>query len=188
MDKRFGEIRDKLSPFFEKARAWIGDTGQFRSKKGLGYGLMLVTSTILFLTMGGSRQKPPEGPPSIDPGIAGGEVDSVITEGREEMEMARSRAAGSETPPEVIEPVYETWGRDPFTTLGPFREVTRLPEDPGLSLSAISWKDGEAIALINDFVVREGDVVEGARVIDITSGSVILNRDGRRFNLTLSGG
>lgn len=54
---------------------------------------------------------------------------------------------------------------------------------PAFTLQAISQKNGHAVALINDRLLREGDAVDGARVARILADSVELEIGGRRVVL-----
>src|SRR6185295_19834783 len=51
---------------------------------------------------------------------------------------------------------------------------------PELHLEAISSQDGRPVAVINGQLVREGDDVEGARVVKIAADHVELDVQGRR--------
>jgi hypothetical protein len=54
-----------------------------------------------------------------------------------------------------------------------------LPE-PEFRLNAISTRDGHPVALLNDRLVREGDVIEGVRVLHIGEDFVELDVRGQR--------
>jgi hypothetical protein len=49
-----------------------------------------------------------------------------------------------------------------------------------LRLNAISQQDGLPVAILNDRLVREGDVFDGIRVIRIGDAEVEVEVDGRR--------
>jgi hypothetical protein len=55
--------------------------------------------------------------------------------------------------------------------------------DPGPRLQAISERDGQPIAIINDHLVRVGDEVDGIRVIAIRVDEVDIEVRGRRTTL-----
>jgi hypothetical protein len=57
------------------------------------------------------------------------------------------------------------------------------PADPELRLQAISERDGQPIAIINDHLVRVGDEVEGIRVLAIRGAEVDVEVRGRRTTL-----
>jgi hypothetical protein len=61
----------------------------------------------------------------------------------------------------------------------PTVEESHAPE-PEFRLTAISTRDGEPIALLNDRLVREGDSFEGVRVIRIGVADVEIEVDGER--------
>jgi hypothetical protein len=58
-------------------------------------------------------------------------------------------------------------------------EETAAP-DPEFRLTAISTRDGEPIALLNDRLVREGDSFDGVRVVRIGATDVEIEVDGER--------
>lgn len=58
--------------------------------------------------------------------------------------------------------------------------ATPVPQT-ALVLQAISERDGRPVAMVNDRLVKEGDLIDGFRVVAIGSESVdIVRRDGRR--------
>ena len=54
------------------------------------------------------------------------------------------------------------------------------PSGPRFQLTAISARDGEPIALLNDRLVREGDRFDGVRVLRIGTTEVEIEVDGER--------
>jgi hypothetical protein len=68
----------------------------------------------------------------------------------------------------------------------PAAEPTPIPAavpPPGPRLQAISERDGQPIAMINDHVVRVGDEVDGMRVLAIRIDEVDIEVGGRRTTL-----
>ncbi|MDO8644846.1 MAG: hypothetical protein Q7S00_07785, partial [bacterium] len=59
--------------------------------------------------------------------------------------------------------------------------------DSSLALQAIIFQKGSAVALIGGRVVREGDLVDGARILDMTSQQVTLERGEDTFRLVFHG-
>ncbi len=57
------------------------------------------------------------------------------------------------------------------------------PANPELRLQAISERDGQPIAIINDHLVRVGDEVDGIRVLAIRGAEVDVEVRGRRTTL-----
>ena len=57
------------------------------------------------------------------------------------------------------------------------------PAEPELRLQAISERDGQPIAIINDHLVRVGDEVDGLRVLAIRGAEVDVEVHGRRTTL-----
>lgn len=63
------------------------------------------------------------------------------------------------------------------------KPVVEPTADPGPRLQAISERDGQPIAIINDHLVRVGDEVDGMRVLDIRGAEVDVEIRGRRTTL-----
>ena len=61
--------------------------------------------------------------------------------------------------------------------------ATPSPGAIRLVLQAISERDGQPVALISDHLLREGDTLEGARILHIGETEVELELDGRRLTL-----
>ena len=61
--------------------------------------------------------------------------------------------------------------------------TTSAAPDAGLRLQAISERDGQPIAIVNDRLVRVGDEVDGMRVLAIRATEVDVEIKGRRTTL-----
>jgi hypothetical protein len=55
-----------------------------------------------------------------------------------------------------------------------------VPHEPQFRLNAISARDGRPVALLNDRLVREGDMIEGVRVLHIGEDYVEIEVKGER--------
>lgn len=89
-----------------------------------------------------------------------------------------------EPPPAPDQP----WGqRDPFSIGENKLAGTPKPlvEFSGFTLTGIVWGPQGYQALVNDYVVRVGDNVNGARVVNITKEGVELSKDGQTHFLHL---
>jgi len=81
------------------------------------------------------------------------------------------------------------WGRDPFlpprrvVTPLPLRETPREVKKTSFTLMGIFRKGDRKIAVINENVVEEGQMVEGYRVSNIQQDRVILTQAGERIEL-----
>jgi hypothetical protein len=105
---------------------------------------------------------------------------------QQKVAAASTATAGSHLapPPAPDQP----WGRrDPFT-IG----ENKLAEGPkaavqfsGFNLTGIVWGPHGYQALLNDYVVRVGDQVNGARIVNITKEGVELAKDGQTHFLPL---
>ncbi len=83
----------------------------------------------------------------------------------------------------------KNWGRDPFRDMTKkiVRRTTPKPRAvlPTFRLEAISYRDGNSIALINDRILKKGDTISGYRVMDIASDRVVLSDSKNRIVLKL---
>jgi len=81
--------------------------------------------------------------------------------------------------------VYHEGPRDPF--LLPVKtEKKSLPvKPPKLVLKGIAWDKTEALALINGLVVKEGDTIQGARIVKIDFDRVTLRYRSKKFVIKL---
>ena len=75
---------------------------------------------------------------------------------------------------------YYTWKRDPFSL-----ERMLDVHGAGLQLAGIMYDEKLCHALINEYVVRIGDTIEGNKVVDIQKDKVILNDGAKNFELRL---
>jgi len=55
--------------------------------------------------------------------------------------------------------------------------------EPPFVLQAISERDGHPVAIVNDRLLREGDSIDGARIVRIAKDEVELELGGRRLTL-----
>ena len=70
----------------------------------------------------------------------------------------------------LIKSSFPDWGRNPFVLgAGGFSFAE-------LRLTGIFWDEKAPYALINDVVVKAGDMVSGNQVVDITKESVVLRK------------
>ncbi len=75
------------------------------------------------------------------------------------------------------------WGRDPFTFGMSVEGVESRYGD--LHLNGIVWDAEVPYAVINNEVVKAGDMLGQIKVIEISKDEVILEEDGERFRLKL---
>ena len=90
-----------------------------------------------------------------------------------------------------VKKVVGDWGdRDPF-----FREVKKQiiveqkqhEERLNLVLSGVQWVNGGAIAVINNKIYWEGNVVEGKKIVKVEKDYVVLREGNKEFILRLGG-
>lgn len=99
------------------------------------------------------------------------------------------RVTSSQTAPPVVVPATtpgrrlaappppdQSWEQDPFAIKGKW---VSNPTFADVKLSGIVWGPDGYKALVNDFIVRPGDVVKGIRILRITEEGVEVEKDGR---------
>ncbi|MDP8229672.1 MAG: hypothetical protein P9L93_01055 [Candidatus Gorgyraea atricola] len=85
--------------------------------------------------------------------------------------------------PEIEETtIKEGWGHDPFTLGSAGAGDIELE---GLVLNGIMWDPANPLAIINSDVIKVGDSLGTATVVEITQNSVILEQDSQRHTLNL---
>lgn len=72
------------------------------------------------------------------------------------------------------------WKRDPFMPAGSSAGAS-IP----LSLTGIVWDEKMPIAMVNDRVLRNGDEIDGYKVVQIKPSSVVLSSGQETFELPL---
>jgi hypothetical protein len=65
------------------------------------------------------------------------------------------------------------WGRDPFA-LPSQSAGTGIAADGEFHLSAIIYRAGRGVAIINNKILRQGDMIEGKRISEILEDRVVL--------------
>lgn len=76
----------------------------------------------------------------------------------------------------------------PVTPPAVEKDVSELPSlspDAGLKLEALAWVTApeSRFAVINSQIVREGDLIEGAKVERIEKEQVVLRKEGKLWQL-----
>ena len=75
----------------------------------------------------------------------------------------------------------QRWGRDPFVLPNYGGGTSKKSHQDDLHLSAIIYQGGRGVAVINSEVLRKGDRIGGAQIVDIRPDRVILKDvSGRR--------
>ncbi len=88
----------------------------------------------------------------------------------------------------LVQPVWALTDPTRPPLHGSVAGVARAPDasTPAWALTAILVADGRRVAVINGMAVSAGDQVSGARVLRVEAAAVVLNRDGRNFELQLA--
>ena len=84
--------------------------------------------------------------------------------------------------------VYHQGRRDPFLLPVKRKEKVKksLPmEPPQLALKGIAWDETEPLALINGLLVKEGDTIQGARIVKIDFDRVAVRYGSKKFVIKL---
>jgi hypothetical protein len=80
----------------------------------------------------------------------------------------------------------QNWGRDPFVLPDASSSQTGMLSDGDLHLSAIIYRQGRGVAIINDQILRKGDVVGGKQVAEIKQDHVVLQDASGRHELRVN--
>jgi len=81
--------------------------------------------------------------------------------------------------------VYHESRRDPFLLLVKTKKKSLPVKPPKLVLKGIAWDETEPLALINDLVVKEGDTIQGARIVKIDFDRVAVLYRSKKFVIEL---
>ncbi|MEW5924378.1 MAG: hypothetical protein AB1746_10355, partial [Candidatus Zixiibacteriota bacterium] len=104
--------------------------------------------------------------------------------------VAKIESARTEIKPENIDIEKYTaleWGRDPFYHgQEQAKPHVATANSPVWTLGGILYDINSPSAIINKKIVRDGDIINGARVVQIEKESVILDKDGLQFTLTIA--
>ena len=116
----------------------------------------------------------------VPPARTGVAVPAVTTP----TETARESATPAPRLPPARVPRRPVVEREPTPVAAVLPDVPATPPpDPGPRLQAISQRDGQPIAMIDDHLVRVGDEVAGMRVLAIREAEVDIEVRGRRATL-----
>lgn len=105
--------------------------------------------------------------------------------------LARSIFTLFTKPKKIIPPLSSVNLSPPTNTLEieeeikPMEKEEKLLEIPTFSLSGILYSDNQKWAMINNRILKEGDTIEGAKVIGISADGVELNWKGEKIFLRL---
>ena len=81
--------------------------------------------------------------------------------------------------------VYHESRRDPFLLLVKAKKKSLPVKPPKLVLKGIAWDETEPLALINDLVIKEGDTIQGARIVKIDFDRVAIRYRSKKFVIKL---
>ena len=84
--------------------------------------------------------------------------------------------------------VYHEGGCDPLVRPAQKAATARKPAPiklPPLSLQGIAWDETQPLALINDLVVKEGDTIQGARIVKIDFDRIAVRYRSKKFVIKL---
>jgi len=84
--------------------------------------------------------------------------------------------------------IYHKDSRDPLVLRAKKTAEARkvIPiKPPPLSLKGIAWDETEPLALINDLLVKEGDTIQGARIVKIDFDGIAVRYHSKKFVIKL---
>lgn len=75
---------------------------------------------------------------------------------------------------------------DPFQKFNPRRKAQkRVLEFSDLTLSGIMWEHAEPAVLINDEILKEGEIIGGFKIENIQESEVVVSRGTEKYTLRL---
>jgi hypothetical protein len=80
----------------------------------------------------------------------------------------------------------QNWGRDPFVLPESSTVQGKDVNDSGLHLSAIIYRQGRGVAIINDQILRKGDTIGERKVEEIHQDRVVLQDPSGRHELRVN--
>lgn len=144
-------------------------------------GLLVVASVILAVVLIANYRTSYKSTPVEKTG----RKKTAIIEKMKELKAGKTEEivkATKEKPVEIQAMLHEVGREDPFS---PASE-NYIPEIRAeLNLVGIIWDAEKPLAVINDTIVSQGDVIENKKVIKITNEGVVLSEDGREYTLRL---
>ena len=98
----------------------------------------------------------------------------------------KKKAVRKKKPIEIEAMLQEVGREDPFLPASE-KDIPVGPARAELNLVGIMWDEARPLAIINDTIVGEGDMIRNKKVIKIGKKSVVLSEDGREYILRLHG-
>ena len=111
--------------------------------------------------------------------------NKAVSEQKAEVKSAK---AAPEQKAEINRSYLAKWGRNPFykkVEIKKVVQVTKKKRTIKLNLYAISIKDNNSVALINDRIVKIGDMIAGYTLKKINKKSVVLTDGAKAITLKL---
>jgi hypothetical protein len=98
-----------------------------------------------------------------------------------------AEAANQKINPTENKSYLKDWNEDPFYISGrqTFVKKSSSPPETVLKLKAISYAGENSVIMINDKILKTGDIIEGYRIEKIEQKSVTLNKSGKVLKLFL---
>jgi hypothetical protein len=143
------------------ATSWSGAPGERRL--GLFLLGLLIGATLLGLARWGQQPAPAGAPPSAAAALG-------LTPPRPLPQKTAPASPAGAAAPRLVP-----------ATLAAAVEPSRPA--PAFMLQAISEREGRPVAIVNDRLLREGDSIDGARIVRIAKDEVELELQGRRVLL-----
>jgi hypothetical protein len=150
-----------------------------KSEKILLVGLLIVALVFVWDRMNGAKHKP----------AAKAAKAVAAVKKKVPLPVSAASAGGSEADSFRVIPTsalerFAVWGRDPF--LGANRlapEDTTVQDSTVLVWHGTAWKNGEAIAIIGPYVLREGEREGDVQLLKIERDYVICRYKGKKITL-----
>ncbi len=105
------------------------------------------------------------------------------------MPVQNTQTAAQKQADQLQASLFSQWGSDPFVrkvVVKSRKKYKRKRVRPHFKLKAISYRADGSVALINDRIVKKGDVIQGYKVVKIETKKVILWNGKHRIVLKLT--
>jgi len=120
--------------------------------------------------------------------ISGNSKEVAIDQQELNPAMGNQVAQKNSLDPELVKKYDKLdWGSDPFFK-GTVRQRTKFSQKTQQSwhLAGILFNNNNPHAVINNIIVKKGDSLDGAEVLEINKDRVILTKNGAQFTLSIS--
>lgn len=114
------------------------------------------------------------------------EIDKKETTVIKKTEELKGRKARKKKPIEIEAMLDEVGREDPFLPASE-KYIPVAPAHTGQNLTGIIWDAKKPLAIINNMIVGEGEIIGNKKIIKIEKESVLISENGKEYILRLGG-